>query len=626
MVEQSFDPYRKWLGIPGDEQPPNHYRLLGIARFEDDPDVISSAADRQMAHVRTFQTGRRSAESQRILNQLSAVRLCLLSDDKKEEYDDSLRLTSQSANSNSGGGSAGTSSPPPPSPPPVAAVRSVKPRPTGPRRVGVVAAVAKPVAATSAIAAVGSGPRIIAKRKTTRRKSSALPMIFGTLGGGIVLLLLMLFLSGTLDGDPKPTGNRSSRNAIAKKKTTRRPGRDDDATARNGRSSSKPPRDRSQHSKQPSDDNGPVQTTPTTSDPNDKPADDHSLFGESNDTPPNDPSANDDDPKQPADPDRVAPFDPDGTGQDEGKSNDDEQSAPARLPAPSRKALEIAIARVRADFWQEYEDSPSPDDRSELAAKIFDLAKQTSDDPVTRFALLSVAIEVSVPIVKIKQFCEIIDTMAMFYDINGLERKRKGIEQASKAAADPRQHQSILQHSRVLVHQAIAADKIELADAFARLSKVAAAKTGNLPDRALATQLIREVSDLKKLQKAVARSKRILADKPEDPGANAVLGRYYCFTKLDWKQGLPMLAKSDDTRYRDLAQQDLSGPKDPQLRTKIAESWLALADRKNDPHQRAYRLRAREWFRGAAEALSDANEKNALRAKITEIDILVGDR
>jgi hypothetical protein len=38
-VEEAFDPYRKWLGIPPEEQPPNHYRLLGIALFEDDPDV-----------------------------------------------------------------------------------------------------------------------------------------------------------------------------------------------------------------------------------------------------------------------------------------------------------------------------------------------------------------------------------------------------------------------------------------------------------------------------------------------------------------------------------------------------------------------------------------------------------
>jgi len=51
----AFDPYRKWLGIPPEEQPPDHYRLLGIARFESDPDVISNAADRQMVHVRSYQ-------------------------------------------------------------------------------------------------------------------------------------------------------------------------------------------------------------------------------------------------------------------------------------------------------------------------------------------------------------------------------------------------------------------------------------------------------------------------------------------------------------------------------------------------------------------------------------------
>ena len=43
MAEQ-FDPYRKWLGIPSQDQPPNHYQLLGIPALENDPDVIENAA------------------------------------------------------------------------------------------------------------------------------------------------------------------------------------------------------------------------------------------------------------------------------------------------------------------------------------------------------------------------------------------------------------------------------------------------------------------------------------------------------------------------------------------------------------------------------------------------------
>ena len=40
-----FDPYYTWLGIPPKDQPPNHYRLLAIERFESNADVIANAAD-----------------------------------------------------------------------------------------------------------------------------------------------------------------------------------------------------------------------------------------------------------------------------------------------------------------------------------------------------------------------------------------------------------------------------------------------------------------------------------------------------------------------------------------------------------------------------------------------------
>jgi hypothetical protein len=35
------------LGSRPKDQPPNHYRLLGLEAFESDPEVIESAADQQ---------------------------------------------------------------------------------------------------------------------------------------------------------------------------------------------------------------------------------------------------------------------------------------------------------------------------------------------------------------------------------------------------------------------------------------------------------------------------------------------------------------------------------------------------------------------------------------------------
>lgn len=90
-MPENFDPYYEWLGIPPKDQPPNHYRLLGIEVFEPNLNVIERAADRQMGHVRTFQSGKHSRASQELLNRLSAAKVCLLNPQKKAEYDTELR-------------------------------------------------------------------------------------------------------------------------------------------------------------------------------------------------------------------------------------------------------------------------------------------------------------------------------------------------------------------------------------------------------------------------------------------------------------------------------------------------------------------------------------------------------
>jgi hypothetical protein len=62
-MSSDFDPYHKWLGIGPAEQPPSHYRLLGIPEFESDPQVIDAAADRQLTFLRKQQLGPHQREA-----------------------------------------------------------------------------------------------------------------------------------------------------------------------------------------------------------------------------------------------------------------------------------------------------------------------------------------------------------------------------------------------------------------------------------------------------------------------------------------------------------------------------------------------------------------------------------
>ncbi|MBN2296336.1 MAG: hypothetical protein JXM70_28160, partial [Pirellulales bacterium] len=89
-MSESFDPYYKWLGIPPEEQPANHYQLLGIKWFEDNVDVISAAVDRQMLHLRTYQIGEYSDLSQRLMNEVVSAKICLLDPKRKAVYDQKL--------------------------------------------------------------------------------------------------------------------------------------------------------------------------------------------------------------------------------------------------------------------------------------------------------------------------------------------------------------------------------------------------------------------------------------------------------------------------------------------------------------------------------------------------------
>jgi hypothetical protein len=121
-----FNPYHRWLGIPPEEQPPHHYRLLGLVLFESDLEVIRDGAERQMAHVRRYALGQHTELSQRILNELAVAKACLTDPVKKAQYDAQLRATQEPAPANP---------PPQPVPPQPVPPQPVPPQPVPPQPV-----------------------------------------------------------------------------------------------------------------------------------------------------------------------------------------------------------------------------------------------------------------------------------------------------------------------------------------------------------------------------------------------------------------------------------------------------------------------------------------------------------
>ncbi len=90
-MASEFNPYLKWLGIPPHEQPPNHYRLLGIELFESDAEEIALAANRRVLQIQSMKTGN-PALVKRIIDEIADAADCLLDPEKKDGYDVALQL------------------------------------------------------------------------------------------------------------------------------------------------------------------------------------------------------------------------------------------------------------------------------------------------------------------------------------------------------------------------------------------------------------------------------------------------------------------------------------------------------------------------------------------------------
>jgi len=178
-MAEPFDPYHKWLGIAPKDQPPHHYRLLGIDPFEDDRDVIDAAANRVMSYLKDLATGDDAAYSQEIMNEVMQARICLLNPQKKVTYDSDLRAELI------------TKKPPPP--------RAARPSARAANAATPSSPSPAPVVATSATAA---------RRRRPNWQVTAVAVSFGLLAA--VVLIAIVFALGGGKSDKTELANNTS--------------------------------------------------------------------------------------------------------------------------------------------------------------------------------------------------------------------------------------------------------------------------------------------------------------------------------------------------------------------------------------------------------------------------------
>jgi hypothetical protein len=569
---QTFDVYHKWLGIPPAEQPPNHYRLLGIAKFEGDADVIETAAEQRMTLVRSRQTGKYAAESQKLLNEIAAARVELLQPDRKQAYDATLR------------------SPPPESlrSPPPESLRLAASQKKAARPLPRAAALTSPTS-ISPPAVVVQPP---APAQPSRTKSQ-LPLI-ASIGGVVVLLVVggLIAAPFLLRGPQRTTASSSGSPEPAPPVPK--------------------PAEPAAPAPTPAVAPAPASATPPTdpppAEPEFSPPGDTESPAETAASPAT--SAEATAATQPKEPPADSPVPPpaeETSPTDSPALQPLEARSPVRPAVPDVAELEKARAAVREIYAAQFAAAKTPEQKSRLAGEILGQAQVTFDDPAGKYVLLDTARRVGEQAGDLRLTLRACDQLAESFDVSVIPLKESALDACRKTARQAAELQQLASESLAVADEAVKAGDYPAAQRLAAAAGEAARKSR---DRDLALRAAARAKEINQLAAAFAKAgeafDRLKAD-PQDAASHLVVGKFLCFDKGEWTVGLAHLAQGSDEELARLAKEDEAEKANSEAWLALGDGWLARAKKAEGSERVGAERRAAYWYRKALPTLAGLN-------------------
>jgi hypothetical protein len=600
----AFDAYHKWLAIPPAEQPPNHYRLLGLPLFENDQEVIAAAAVQRMNWVRKFQKGETAEAAVKITKEITQAWARLLNVEQKQRYDTALKLqedakelTREVAATALLPPQAISISPPAvptfppviPNPPLVFAPKrgdepkGKKQRPprsipnfdSGEHAFDAPLAPAIASAASSATpppnAAAHPRPSDLEldfhppasadrKEKSKRKQSSFGVQLLknGTAGiVGLVLGYLILCAMGPqydfleLLGSNKPAPSAPSE----PKPETEEP------------RSKQPPQKRERTPKPPLPELDPKIPEVNARMP---------IPQEERTAEPT--------PREPTHPPIV------------------------KHSVPPDQELEPARQAVRQLYSEEELRNTNADAKCALAKQLVANAMENESDVPRMYALLERAAELSATSGKFDDDLWLpIEEFEKRFEIDGIVKRRDSLAQAMKLANTPEEFKLAANSWLTLADSLVAQDRYEEAAACAKQAEFAAPRS---VDPILMRRVKLKVVQTNEMGAAYATAlpaRQQFEQFPDDSASAAIWGEFLCLYKNDWDTGLALSSRDPSNKFAAITQKDLAMPESVDLQAALGDQWYsATLDQQSAVVQQNLKRRAAHWYQRALPGLSGA--------------------
>lgn len=648
-MSASFDPYYEWLSIPPKDQPPNHYRLLGIELFESNRRVIAAAANRQMSFIKEYQAGEHSEITQQILNELSAARLCLLNTDKKAAYDARLRDTLKSntraarpparSRQRAADPAAGQSASKPSSPkslrvpmafpvgsdeilPPAAldgrhaAEANALVRPSA--QFGTPAATTLPDRYSGAPVDLGSlddsdsallrndtlwdtdarlEPTCAGQTDRAAHAGFAVEslsiVVIASAAGLVIVAVLSLVLWAGFGNRTLGRGNASP--SVVQERLEGLPTVESEDVSAHSTASGKRDAEPEISPAAAERDLLTGRAAPPL-DPPVKPidgADDRLSPSEGQ----SQPDVSFDAPETPntsgiIQPASARPM----SEQQPSAAASDEKHRPAVPDEGAQRASQALARQIYADRFRE---AQTADDKTALAKDMFEAAVNLPPGGADQYMTLKIARDVAAASGDARTALRVTEAMIERFDIDAIAMRFELLMLMAERTSDVAQIETIAQTALELVDGLVGRNQHDLALQICEAGKMAAqrAKLSNLSGRLDHAET--EVLERQRQFDAYQQALDVLEVNPSDPSANRTAGLYLCFTSGDWQGGISLLSAGNTPEFHQVTalEQQVADSSEKQIAT--GDAWWSLADRFDGAQRDACLRRAAFWYEQA---------------------------
>jgi hypothetical protein len=293
-------------------------------------------------------------------------------------------------------------------------------------------------------------------------------------------------------------------------------------------------------------------------------------------------------------------------------------AADDRAKVPPPEDVEKATKSIHELFKDDYAKATTPKAKLALAELLYERGLETKSDPAARFVMLREAAELAAT-GDMDLALRVYDSLRERYAGSVADLQEPILKTLSARAATPDANLALTIHLLRDIDEALAADDLDGATRLLRLAEGTSYRSRNARATAIVGARGRDLEAFKRDAEKVREALATLKDKPADPDACLVVGKYHSFQRGDWEKGLPLLAKCSDEKLKAAAAKDLREPVDPTDLVAAADAWYDTLATLEPYARRAVQTRAYNYY---AKALPNVTglTKTKVEKRIDELD------